>query len=64
MIFKGEGRAQRIIAKRFVEKNWNEDEKMHFRRYAYPVSDELLYSGMTTLPNGHRKIIAANQTPF
>ena len=41
MIFKGEGRAQRIITKRFVEKNWNEDEKMHFRRYAYPVSDEL-----------------------
>ncbi len=41
MIFKGEGRSQRIITKRFVEKNWNEDEKMHFRRYAYPVSDEL-----------------------
>ena len=41
IIFKGEGRAQRIITKRFVEKNWNEDEKMHFRRYAYPVSDEL-----------------------
>lgn len=41
MIFKGEGRAQRIITKRFVDKNWNEDEKMHFRRYAYPVSDEL-----------------------
>lgn len=41
IIFKGEGRAQRIITKRFVEKNWNEDEKLHFRRYAYPVSDEL-----------------------
>ncbi len=41
LIFKGEGRAQRIITKRFVEKNWNKDEKMHFRRYAYPVSDEL-----------------------
>ena len=41
IIFKGEGRAQRIITKRFVEKNWNEDEKMHFRRYAYPVSEEL-----------------------
>ncbi|MBI3260572.1 MAG: SET domain-containing protein-lysine N-methyltransferase, partial [Ignavibacteriae bacterium] len=40
-IFKGEGRAQRIITKRFVDKNWNEDEKLHFRRYAYPVSDEL-----------------------
>jgi D-alanine-D-alanine ligase-like ATP-grasp enzyme len=41
IIFKGEGRAQRIITKRFVEKNWNEEEKLHFRRYAYPVSEEL-----------------------
>ena len=41
IIFKGEGKAQRIITKRFVEKNWNEDEKLHFRRYAYPVSEEL-----------------------
>jgi D-alanine-D-alanine ligase len=40
-IFTGEGRAQRIITRRFVEKNWNEDEQLHFRRYAYPVSDEL-----------------------
>ena len=24
-----------------MEKNWNEDEKLHFRRYAYPVSEEL-----------------------
>ena len=41
IIFKGEGRAQRIITKRYVDKHWNADEKMHFRRYAYPVSDEL-----------------------
>lgn len=41
IIFKGEGRAQRIITKRFVEKNWNEDAKFHFRRYAYPLSAEL-----------------------
>ncbi|HWR32596.1 MAG TPA: SET domain-containing protein-lysine N-methyltransferase [Chitinophagaceae bacterium] len=41
IIFKGEGRSQRIITKRYVEKNWNEDEKLHFRRYAYPVSEEL-----------------------
>ncbi len=41
IVFKGEGRSQRIITKRFVEKNWNGDEKMHFRRYAYPVSEEL-----------------------
>jgi len=41
VIFKGEGRAQRIITKSFVEKHWNEEEKLHFRRYAYPVSDEV-----------------------
>lgn len=41
IIFKGEGRSQRLITKRFVEKNWNEEERMHFRRYAYPVSEEL-----------------------
>jgi len=41
IMFSGEGKAQRIITKRFVEKNWTEDEKLHFRRYAYPVSEEL-----------------------
>lgn len=41
VIYKGEGRAQRLITRRFVEKNWNEDEKLHFRKYAYPVSEEL-----------------------
>ncbi|MBL0233943.1 MAG: ATP-grasp domain-containing protein [Chitinophagaceae bacterium] len=41
IVFKGEGRSQRIITKRFVDKNWNEDEKLHFRRYAYPVSNEV-----------------------
>lgn len=41
VIFKGEGRAHRIITKRFVDKHWNEDEKLHFRRYAYPISEEL-----------------------
>ena len=41
IIFKGEERAQRIVTRRYVEKNWNEEEKLHFRRYAYPVSEEL-----------------------
>jgi D-alanine-D-alanine ligase-like ATP-grasp enzyme len=41
IIFKGEGRSQRIITRRYVDKNWNEEEKLHFRRYAYPVSEEL-----------------------
>ncbi|HEX6192693.1 MAG TPA: SET domain-containing protein-lysine N-methyltransferase [Chitinophagaceae bacterium] len=41
IIFKGEERSQRIVTKRHVETHWNEDEKLHFRRYAYPVSEEL-----------------------
>ncbi len=41
LIFMGEGKAQRIITRRYVDKHWNDDEKMHFRRYAYPVSREL-----------------------
>ncbi|MGH2553604.1 MAG: SET domain-containing protein-lysine N-methyltransferase [Chitinophagaceae bacterium] len=41
IVFKGEGKSQRIITKRFVEKNWIEKEKENFRRYAYPVSQEL-----------------------
>jgi D-alanine-D-alanine ligase-like ATP-grasp enzyme len=41
IIFQGEERAQRIVTKRYVDKYWNEDEKLHFRRYAYPVSKEL-----------------------
>jgi D-alanine-D-alanine ligase-like ATP-grasp enzyme len=41
VIFKGEEKSQRLVTKRFVENNWNENEKLHFRRYAYPVSDEL-----------------------
>jgi len=41
IIFKGEGRSQRIITRRYVEHQWKGEEKMHFRRYAYPVSDEL-----------------------
>jgi D-alanine-D-alanine ligase len=41
IIFQGEERSQRLVTKRFVEKNWNEDQKLHFRRYAYPVSEEL-----------------------
>jgi len=41
LVFKGEERAQRIVTKRHVEKSWNENDKLHFRRYAYPVSEEL-----------------------
>jgi D-alanine-D-alanine ligase-like ATP-grasp enzyme len=41
IIFTGEEKAQRLVTKRHVENNWNEEEKLHFRRYAYPVSEEL-----------------------
>jgi len=41
VVFKGEGRSQRIITKRHVEKYWNEEEKLNFRRYAYPISEEV-----------------------
>lgn len=41
IVFSGEERSQRIVTRRFVEKNWNEDEKEIFRRYAYPVSNEV-----------------------
>ncbi len=41
IIFKGEGKSQRIITKRYVDNHWNAEQKLQFRRYAYPVSDQL-----------------------
>ena len=41
VIFNGEGLTQRLVTKSFVEKNWNPKEKENFRRYAYPISDEV-----------------------
>jgi D-alanine-D-alanine ligase len=40
-IFPGEEKAQRLVTLRHVEKNWSEDEKEIFRRYAYPISKEV-----------------------
>ena len=39
IIYRGEERAHRIVTKKYVEENWNEEEKMNFKRYAYPISD-------------------------
>ena len=39
IIYRGEERAHRIVTKKHVEENWNEEEKMNFKRYAYPISD-------------------------
>ena len=40
LLFKGEERAQRIVTKQFVDKNWNKREQLNFRRYAYPISKD------------------------
>ena len=39
IIYRGEERAHRIVTKKHVEENWNDEEKMNFKRYAYPISD-------------------------
>lgn len=41
VIFKGEEKAQRIATKSFIENNWGEKDMENFRRYAYPVSNEV-----------------------
>ncbi|MCB0609675.1 MAG: SET domain-containing protein-lysine N-methyltransferase [Lewinella sp.] len=41
IIFKGEERAWRIVTRRHVESHWSERDKDFFRRYAWPVSNEV-----------------------
>jgi len=41
IIFKGEGKAQRIITREYVERNWNEKQMDDFRRYAYPAGGDV-----------------------
>jgi D-alanine-D-alanine ligase-like ATP-grasp enzyme len=41
VIFKLEESVQRIVTKRYVEKNWTAEQKEEFRHYAYPISDEV-----------------------
>ncbi len=41
LIYKGEEQSQRIVTKSHVLKNWSADEIKTFRRYAYPISDEV-----------------------
>jgi D-alanine-D-alanine ligase len=40
-IAAGEIVSQRLATRRYVEQHWNEDQKEIFRRYAYPVSNEV-----------------------
>lgn len=41
VVFRGEGRAQRITTKRHVEDTWTAHDKVTFAEYAYPLSDEV-----------------------
>lgn len=41
IIFRGEEIAQRIVTRRWVETHWDERAKTDFKRYAYPISDEV-----------------------
>lgn len=41
IIFTGEERSHRIVTKRYVETNWNDEQKLNFRRYAYALSEEV-----------------------
>lgn len=41
VVFRGEGRAHRIVTRHHVEATWSAAERAVFERYAYPVSDEV-----------------------
>jgi hypothetical protein len=41
VVFNGEELPQRLITRRHAMENWNENDKEHFRRYAYPISKEV-----------------------
>jgi D-alanine-D-alanine ligase-like ATP-grasp enzyme len=41
VVFRGEERASRIVTRGHVERTWNAEEQELFRRYAYPLSDEV-----------------------
>lgn len=41
VVFKGEGRAQKIITKPYVDQHWTEAEKQVFAHYAYPISGQV-----------------------
>ena len=41
VVFRGEERSQRIVTLSHVQQNWNEEELINFKRYAYPLSEEV-----------------------
>ena len=41
LIFKGEEKSQRIATKSYIKRNWNVKELENFKKYAYPLSNEV-----------------------
>ena len=41
VVFRGEGRAHHIVTARHVQTTWTPNDQLVFRRYGYPLSDEL-----------------------
>ena len=41
IVFRGEGRPQRIVTRRHVETTWGAEDQVMFDRYAYPLSEEV-----------------------
>ncbi|MEO7961016.1 MAG: SET domain-containing protein, partial [Ginsengibacter sp.] len=41
VVFLGEENPHRLITKKYVEENWNKDDLENFRRYAWPLSQEV-----------------------
>ena len=41
VVFRGEGRAHRIVTARHVRAAWRADDQLTFRQYGYPLSDEV-----------------------
>jgi D-alanine-D-alanine ligase len=41
LVFRGEGRAHRIVTARHVKATWSADDQLTFRRYSYPLSGEV-----------------------
>jgi D-ala D-ala ligase C-terminus/SET domain len=41
IVFAGEENPHRLVTRKYVEQNWNTDERENFRRYAWPLSNEV-----------------------
>jgi len=41
IIFACEEKPHRLVTKKYVEQNWNKEERENFRRYAWPISSEV-----------------------